>query len=445
MNIVQITPGAGAMYCGNCFRDNALVAALRRAGHEALMIPVYLPLTLDEVNQSAGTPLFFNGINVYLEQKSAWFRRAPEWVHRLFSSPRLLKWAAGRTAKTRASDLGDITLSMIRGEEGHQARDLEELITFLKTQVRPDIVCLSNALLIGMARRIKQELNVPVACVLQGEDGFLDGLPESHRELVWRTLAERARDVDLFIPPTRYFGELMGRRLNLPPERIRVIFNGVNPEEYPKPRTTGEFPNPPVLGFFARMCREKGLPTLVEAFIQLKAANRIPGLRLKVGGGCGPSDLPLVNELKGKLAAAGVMGDVEFHPNVDRAAKSDFLRSLSVLSVPALYGEAFGLYLVEAFAQGVPVVQPRHAGFPEVVEASGAGILCEPGSAPALAKALESLLADPARLASLGAAGLKAAREIFNAEQMASETLAACTATIQDFRKHRKPSPAGAA
>ncbi len=430
MNFVQLTPGAGPMYCGNCFRDNALVAALRRAGHEALMVPLYLPLTLDEVNQSAGTPLFFNGINVYLEQKSALFRRAPAWVHRLFSSPRLLKWAAGRAAKTRAADLGDLTLSMILGEEGRQARELVQLVDFLKTHAKPDIICLSNALLIGMARQLKQELGVPVACVLQGEDTFLDALPESHRDLVWRTLAERARDVDLFIPPTQYFGDLMARRLHLPPEKVKVIFNGLNPEGWPEP---GAAAGPPIVGYFARMCREKGLDTLVRAFVLLKRRGRVPGLRLKVGGGCGPSDEPFVMLLKAELRDAGVLGDAEFHPNVDRAEKQAFYHGLSVFSVPAMYGEAFGLYQIEAFASGVPVVQPRHAGFPEIVHAAGAGILCAPGDPAALADGLEELLLDAPRRAALGAAGRQAVREIFNADQMARETLRICGDTIQKF------------
>src|SRR5215831_16070622 len=107
MNIIQITPGAGPMFCGNCLRDNALVTALRDLGHQVLMIPLYLPLTLDEADQSAGTPIFYSGINVYLEQKSALFRRAPDWVHSLFTGRGLLKWAAGKAAKTRAADVGD--------------------------------------------------------------------------------------------------------------------------------------------------------------------------------------------------------------------------------------------------------------------------------------------------------------------------------------------------
>src|SRR5260370_6243415 len=220
MNIVQITPGAGAMFCGNCLRDNALVAALRKLGHQAVMVPLYLPITLDEPDQSNGVPIFFGGINVYLEQKSALFRSAPGWFHNLLSSASLLKWAGGRAAKTRPEELGELTLSMLRGEDGNQARELDELIAWLKTQPKPDVVCLSNALLMGLVRQVKSELGVPVACTLQGEDSFLDVLPEPHRTNCWRTLAERAAEVDVFIAPSRYFGDLMRERLNLPAERV---------------------------------------------------------------------------------------------------------------------------------------------------------------------------------------------------------------------------------
>jgi len=416
------------MFCGNCFRDNALVAALRRQGHSALMIPLYLPLTLDEDDQSRGTPIFYNGVNVYLEEKSKWFRGAPAWLHRLTAAPALLKWASGRAAKTRAADLGDITLSMIRGEEGNQARELAELIAFLKTQPRPDIICLSNALLAGLARRLKSELGAPIACVLQGEDTFLDALPESHKARTWETLAERCADIDLFIPPTQYFAKRMSERLRLPAHRVRVIHDGINLAGYGELQgatANGPSPAQPTLGFFARMCREKGLDTLIEAFIILKARNRVPNLKLKVGGGCGPSDEPFVQAQRERLKAKAILGDAEFFPNVDRAGKQAFLRSLSVFSVPSLYGEAFGLYVIEALASGVPVVQPRHAAFPELVELTGGGALCEPGNPAALAEGIEILLLDPARALALGAAGRKSVEERFNADQMAREVVRA--------------------
>ena len=114
MKLVQLTPGAGGMFCGNCFRDNALVAALRRQGHDTLMVPLYLPLTLDEA-PTASTPTFFGGINVYLDQLLPLHRRLPGWLRRLFDAPALLKLASGRAAKTKAEDVGDLTLSMLRG------------------------------------------------------------------------------------------------------------------------------------------------------------------------------------------------------------------------------------------------------------------------------------------------------------------------------------------
>src|SRR2546427_4051905 len=325
MNIIQLTPGAGAMFCGNCFRDNALVAVLRKMGHEVTMIPLYLPLTLDEVDQSSDTPIFFSGINVYLEQKSALFRQAPDWIRNVLASRPLLRWAAGRAAKTRAIDLGDLTLSMLRGEERKQVRELDDLIDWLlKTQPRPDVICLSNALLLGMARRLKSKLGAPLVCTLQGEDSFLDALPPSHRAACWQAIAERAAEVDAFVAPSRYFANLMSERLGLPAGSVRVVYNGIDPAGY-----TGESrieqgrsssssaairQSSPKLGFFARMCKEKGLDTLVEAFILLRKRGRVKDLELRIGGSCGPADEPFVNSLRERLKANGLMSVVEFHP-----------------------------------------------------------------------------------------------------------------------------------
>ncbi len=443
MNIIQITPGAGAVYCGKCFRDNALVAALRKQRHDVLMVPLQLPLTLDEADQTQDTPVFFNRVNVFLEQKSGFFRKAPEWVHRITSSPGLLKWASGRAAKTRATDLGDITVSMIQGEAGNQARELEELIAFLKTWKRPDVICLSNAVLAGLARRLKAELGAKIVCSLQGEDVFLDTLPDSVRFIAWKTLIERCADVDLFVAPTRYFGDLMRERLKLPPEKVRVIYNGINLQGYEGSRVasmrTGSVQDP-TLGFFARMCHEKGLHTLVEAFILLKERQRVPQLKLKVGGGFGTADEGFVNGLRGKLHEQDLLEQAEFHPNLDRAAKVAFLRSLSVFSVPSVYGEAFGLYVLEAQASGVPVVLPRHGAFPELTGLTGGGALCEPGNAAALADAIEPLLLDAARARTLGEAGRKAVREKFNVETMATETVR----VFEELLGRRKPVEASA-
>ncbi len=426
------------MYCGNCLRDNALVSTLRRMGHSTLMLPLYLPMTLDENDQSAGMPIFFGGVNVFLDQKSALYRHAPGWLRRWLDSPALLRWASGKAAKTRAAEVGDLTISMLRGEEGRQARDLDELLRWLQAQPEPiDVICLSNALLLGLARRLRAELRAPVVCTLQGEDSFLDSLPPSHRDLAWKTVVERSADASLFIAPSRYYGDLMAARLGLPAHRLRVVHNGIDLAGYPGEHASSaaaparESSQPPVLGYFARMCREKGLDTLAEAFLILKRRPRVAHLRLRVGGSCGPADEPLVAQIRARFEQAGCLQDVEFHPNLDRAGKIAFLQSLSVMSVPALYGEAFGLYLLEAMAAGVPVVQPRHGAFPEVVEATGGGILAEPQPA-ALANAIESLLLDAARRRALGETGRAAVHREFTIERMAEKTLEAF-ASVRGF------------
>jgi glycosyltransferase involved in cell wall biosynthesis len=439
VNLLQLSPGAGAMFCGNCLRDNALVAALRDQGHQVLMVPLYLPVTLDESDQSAGMPIFFGGVNVYLEQKSAFFRAAPRWLHGLLSSRHMLDFAAGRAVRTRASGLGELTQSMLRGELGKQVRELDELIAWLKTQPRPDRIFLSNALLLGMARRLRAELGAPVVCMLQGEHSLLDALPEAEREECWRIMSERAAEVDMLVAPSRYFADVMQRRLGVPPARVRVVPNGINLSGYrPGLRAMSDPPDamsanaapvagspPPVLGYFARMCAEKGLDTLIQAYIRIRQRGRVPGLKLRVGGNCGPLDEEFVNTLRRQLEAAGLRQDTEFCPNLDRAAKVEFLRSLSVFSVPALYGEAFGLYLLEALAAGVPLVQPRSGAFPELIEATGGGILCAPGDAQALADAIEGLLLEPARARALAERGQRAVFEKFSAEAMARGIIAA--------------------
>jgi glycosyltransferase involved in cell wall biosynthesis len=394
------------MFCGNCFHDNTLVTALRDLGHDAILLPLYLPIQVDEDDQSAGRPIFFGGVNVYLEQKSAIYRRAPRWLHRLLNARRLLAWAAGRAAKTRAHDVGDLLLSMLRGEAGNQDREISELIAWLRKHGRPEVICLSNALLIGMARRLKTELKVPVVCLLQGEEPYLDALP------AW-------------IAPSQWAAQRMVARLNLKPERVHVVHDGINLAGFEPQTLNARLPNQkaPVLGYFARMCKDKGLDTLVEAFIHLKHRGTVPRLKLHVGGGCGPSDELFVKSLRVRLAEAGFIGEVSFNPNLNRAEKLAFLQALTVFSVPANYGEAFGLYVIEALAAGVPVVQPRTAAFPEILAATGGGVLCEPGDPKSLADALETLLLNPNHARSLGEVGRKAVGEHFNAREMARQTV----------------------
>ena len=420
MKIVQITPGAGGMYCGGCFRDNTLVKSLRDEGHEVLMVPLYLPLTLEDVDQSSETPIFFGGINVFLDQTLGFFRKLPAswtaWLNRRSILKRISRFAA----QTRPEDVGELTVSMLMGEDGHQRKELEQLIHWLKGQVQPDVVCLSNALLIGMAAELKSKLNCPVLCTLQGEDTFLDALPEPNRQEAWGVLKKRAMDIDAFIAPSRYFGELMQSRLGFRADRLYVVPNGIPVDGYQRSKLPDD---PPVLGYFARMCEAKGLPLLVDAYIELKKNPNYQAMRLMVGGGMGPSDELVVEALKTKLNQAGCPDDVTWHPNLNRQEKLEFFSKLTVFSVPALYGETYGLYLLEAMAAGVPVIQPPHAAFPEIIEVTGGGVMTAGLSKDDLAESIDSLLKDKTRLKQTSDAAIQSVNQSHQSIHMAKRVL----------------------
>ncbi len=429
MNIALLTPGTGSYHCGVCMRDNALAKELHRQGHRALLLPMYLPLTLDETAASPSAPIFFGGVSTYLREKFPLLRKMPRWMDRLLSARWILKMLAGRAAaKTGGPEVAEMTLSMLRGEMGNQAGELRELVAWLKTAFDgkpPDSVWLSTALQAGLARSLRDELKVPVVGFLQGEDTFLDGLGSRAAE-IWSLLAERMRDADSWVAPSKYFAELMAARLRWSnaeaAQRMRVIQNGIALEDFD---AEPEQPHSaPTIGYLARFVPGKGIGVLVDAFIILKKRNTIPGLRLRCAGSMTDGDARYTDTLREKLAAAGCAGDVEFLPNVSREEKIRFLRGLDVFSVPATASEAFGLYVIEALAAGVPVVQPRAWAFPEIVNEQ-AGVLFDPGknsesAANALSDALEESLRDPACLRACGAAARDLAREKFSLHGMAA-------------------------
>lgn len=432
MRLLQLTAGTGSFYCGTCLRDAALVQALRALGHDALLAPLYLPLVLEDGLDTRAVHL--GGINAYLAH--ALELPLPRFVQDWLDSPHLLAWAARRGEMTQAHALGALTVSMLRGAEGEQAREIAKLMTWLATLAKPDVVLLSNALLLGLARPLRAALGVPVLCTLQGEAPFLDALAEPHRSEAWRLAAAHAREVAGFLAVSRYTGELMRARLGLAEERVQVVPNGLDPRPYAPP---ARFDGPPTLGYVARLCRDKGLELLVEAFVRLKRRSEHGALRLVAAGATLASDRAPLAALRAKLRAAGLEDAVEFHSNVSFAQKLDVLRRSTVFSVPATYGESFGLYLLEAWAMGLPVVQPAHAAFPELVEATQGGLLCKPGDPDALADGLHALLVDPARARRLGENGRRAVLERFGAEHMARAV------EREAERVARMPAPAAAA
>jgi glycosyltransferase involved in cell wall biosynthesis len=422
MRIIQITPGSGDnFYCENCLRDNLIVRALRKLGHDAILVPLYLPAKLEDTSKDNPTPIFFGGINVYLQQKLGLFCKTPRWVDKLFDSRGLLRMAAKRAGMTNAKDLGETTISMLRGEEGRQVKELDRLVDWLKSEAKPDVVCLSNALLVGLTRRIKERLGVPVVCLLQDEDGFLDGLGRAYSLEAWRILRERLADVDTLVAVSDYYAAVMRRRLNLADDKVQVVPGGVEVERYEPAETP---PEVATIGFLSRMCEEKGLDVLAEAFIKLKQEEDYRNLRLHIAGGRLADDVDYIKKVKDRLAAAGVINDVQFWESFEREDRIRFLRSLSIMSVPERQGEAFGLYLLEAMAMGVPVVQPRNGVSVELIESTNGGVLYETNDVETLITALKSILGNSEKRVELGKRGREAVLRNFDMTTLAKKLLA---------------------
>ena len=448
MRIVQITPGSGDnFYCENCLRDAALVRAMRNLGHDVLMVPMYLPLQSDRKETLGDAPIFFGGINVYLQQKSVLFRKTPRWIDCLFDWPRLLRWVGRRAKMTSSKDLGETTISMLLGEEGRQTKELDRLVEWLSSQDnRPDIVCLSNVLLAGLARPLKAKLGVPVVCLLQDEDGFLDGLGPPYAKQAWEILTERSNDIDAFIAVSKYYAKVMQQRLELEPDKVYVVYMGISLDGYESDEDIAagkRVPEVPTIGYLSRMCSDKGLDTLVEAFLILKKDEKLKNIKLRIAGGSSGDDQAFINRIRQQLSSFGLIDDVEFVPDFGRDAKLArqtygrlaFLQALSVLSVPEKRPVAYGLYVLEALAAGVPVVEPAIGVFLELLEMTGGGVLCEPNSAEALAAAMKPLLLNPSYARQLGKQGREAVFEKFNVEQTAEETVRIYKVIVQQFHR----------
>ena len=421
MKILYILPGSGgSFYCENCIRDVALVKALRMKGHDVVMVPLSLPLFTDDPYITKGTPLFFGGINAYLQQTVPLFRRTPRWVDRLFDAPWLISVAAKFARTTRAKGLGNMTISMLRGQQGHQHKEVERLLTWLDHESTPDVIHVTNLLLLGLVRPLKQRLQAPVVCTTMDEDVWLDAMRHDHREACWDILREESRQVDAFVTVSRHYAYIMQNRLALQNGAISVIPIGIDAGGYSTTRTA----TAPTLGYLARTCEGLGLGTLIDAFIDLKRDELLlRDLRLRVMGGYTGDDRKFIRQQKEKLSEQGMLEDVEFIAELDRESRMRFLESLSVLSVPIPEGEAFGTFIIESLAAGVPVVQPRVGGFTEVVEETGGGILYDPDDPDALRSALFDLLTDEERAHALGSRGRGCVVRDFTITRMVEETI----------------------
>jgi glycosyltransferase involved in cell wall biosynthesis len=420
MKILSLTAGAAGMYCGSCLRDNALAVELLSRGHDVTLLPLYTPTTTDETNLSRDEVLF-GGISVYLQQQVAWFRKMPRFLDRLWDSPRVIQAFASRAASTDPKLLGELTISMLEGERGVLRREFEKLREWIRDEPTPDIVNLPNSLLIGLAGPLRKALKRPICCTLQGEDLFLEGLTERYRDRVVALIRERVPDVDRFIAVSDYYAPMMSRLLQIPSERMTVVPLGINLAGYGQ-RTLRDSDTFRV-GYFARIAPEKGLRLLTQAYVDFRRRSAGAKAQLEAAGYLSRTQLPYLDSVQRLLDKAGLAEEFTYRGAVDRDGKLAFLRSLDVFSVPATYDEPKGVFLLEAMASGVPVVQPDRGAFTEIVLKTGGGLLVAPDDARSLADGLFRLFEDRAMARDLGERGRAGVREHYSIARSADRLL----------------------
>ena len=418
MRIVYITAGAAGMYCGSCMRDNTLVRALHGLGHEALLIPTYTPITTDEPDASSRT-VFMGGLNVYLQESSAIFRHTPRWLDRLLDARWLLKWIGQFAGSTPYDELAGLTLSMLRGTHGHQRKEVDRLAASLASDIRPEIIHLTNALLSGLVPALKQRMpDVPIVVELQGDDIFLNALPSDARQQAIELIRTNGAQVAGFQATSTAYADAMASYFGIDRQRISVVLPGIELANWPTP------PVPPArpftVGYFARICPEKGFHHAVSAFQILK--RHYPEAELHVGGWLGPANKAFFNAQCARLKEAGVAASMRHIECPGLSEKRAFMLGCDILSVPTVYHEPKGLYVLEAWAAGVPVVQPAHGSFPELIQRGGGGILVTPDNPEALAEGWIRLATNPEMRQILGAQGRQSVESLFTARQMAAET-----------------------
>ncbi len=418
MHVAIVTAGGAGMFCGSCMLDNTLARALVAAGVEVTLIPTYTPIRTDEDNVSMSR-VFFGGINVYLDSKIGFWKRLPSGLVRWLNHPRIISLATRLSVSNDARKLGDLTVQMLDGAAGPQKREVDELVRFLATELRPDAVLFSNALLSGVMPALREHYGGKVFCLLQGDDIFLDELVEPWRRNALSRLQRNARLFDGMLTHSKYYRDHMMPYVDLPADRFHCITPGIDLTGHSG--TPVENRDPFTIGYFARVCPEKGFELAVEAFRILH--QRRPNSRMLAAGYLGKRDTKFFKRVM--RSARGLGEALRFCGSPGgREEKIQFLQQLDLLSVPTTYREPKGLYVLEAMANGVPVVQPRHGAFPELVERTGGGRLFEPGNPKALADELEALMLDSAARKELADTGHQAVHSLCGAANMAGEVLA---------------------
>jgi len=383
-----------------------------------VLAPVYTPTTTDEANVSAPRVLF-GGVSVFLEQHVPLFRHTPAFLDWVWDSTPVLKLASKRQIKVDPTVLGEMTVSMVKGLEGFQKKEIGKMLHWLERLPRFEAVNLPSTLLISLAKPLKDALGLPIACTMAGDELFLENLQEPWKSQSLELIRRRIGDVDVFIAVSEYCARFMAGYLGIPPARIRTVPIGITLDGHdPPPARTAP---PYTIGFFARIAPEKGLHVLAEAYRRLVARPDAPPTRLLAAGYLLNEHREYLRTIEGRIAEWGLTDHFRYAGAPDRAGKLALLREMDLVSVPVTYDEPKGISLLEAMASGRPVVVPDRGAFHEIVTRTGGGVLVKPDDPDALADALLALLTDRARAAALARAGAEGVRRWHSVDVMANE------------------------
>jgi len=425
MKAAYIIPGSGeAFYCENCQRDLPLIEEIKKLGDEILTVPLYLPLFSDNPDHAGDTRIFFGAIDMYLSQNVSFYKKLPIFFRKLLDSRSLLRLVARFSGSTSPEGLEQMTLNMLDPQAQANEKDAELLYKLLKYS-RVDIIHISNALLLGLGVYLKRKLNLPLVCTLQDEDSWLDAMCSPFREEAWLRVKKLAKETDLFLPVSDYYGKLIQKKISMPDDTFLVIPVGLDIEKYPFYPISSKINKQPTLVYLSHQKEGLGLDILVKNYLKLRSIPRFSRLRLLISGGSTIADRGFVKKIKSSIKKEIRMEDVRFFSSFQFKDRIKLLKEADILSVPMEQGEAFGIYLLEAMACGVPVVQPDTGAFPEIINRTGGGLIYDHKNPDSLYNNIKMLLEDRELRTRLSENGRKGVAEEYSRKTMALQTIKA--------------------
>ncbi|HOS72593.1 MAG TPA: glycosyltransferase family 4 protein [Bacteroidales bacterium] len=416
--IYLITGSGGSFYCANCYRDMLYFRAIRQVpGITANAIPLYLPPEDDSSVTGFDRHVFFGAISMFLREKAGFLKNMPAFLERFFDMTPFLKLASRQAGTTSVEGYEELTINMIEGDNAFRKNEVDRLVKYLMKGGKPDVIHLSNALILGLARQLKNRMKVKVVCSLLNEDDWIDDMAEPWQSRAWEMIGRESVYVDHFITPSNYYRQLFISKTGVKGDNIHVIPLGFDPEPPYGERNTNR---PPALGYFSRISQHNGFDKLTDAFIELKTKYSMHDLGFHVCGGYTGIDKAFISDQIRKIRDHGFQKSIRIYPEFQGNKKMEFFNNVDVISVPVRKYDGYGLYILEANSSGIPVVQPATGAFPEIIATTGGGITYQPDTVEELSSSLHRLLTDRELAAKLGQTGKERVLTKLSIEKMSA-------------------------